>query len=54
MTIDHIVLSDKEIKELELKFGFKYHTATGMILFACVLYYLDTGFLIIVLWKYNY
>ena len=54
MTTDRLVLSDKETKELEVKFGFKYRTAAGMILFTCVLYRLDIGFLAIILSKYNH
>ena len=38
MTTDCSVLLDKELKELELKFRFNYQTATGIILFASVLY----------------
>ena len=42
------------MKELETKYGFKYWTATSMLLFACVLCYLDIGFLVIILSKYNH
>ena len=54
MTTDRNVLSDHELRELELKYGFKYRTATGMILFAYILCRLDIGFLIIILSKYNH
>ena len=40
--------------KLDTKYGFKYQTATGMLLFACVLCCLDIDFLVITLSKYNY
>ena len=54
MTSDLSVLSDKEMQELDTKYGFKYRTATGMLLFAYVLCRLDIGFLVITLSKYNH
>ena len=54
MTTNRNVLSDHKLCKLELKYGFKYRTATGMILFAYVLCHLDISFLIIILSKYNH
>ena len=48
------ILLDKEMCKLDTKYGFKYRTATGMLLFACVLCHLDIGFLVITLSKYNH
>ena len=54
MTTHRAILSDNELHELEVKYGFKYRTATGMLLFAYVLCRLDIGFLVIILSKYNH
>ena len=54
MITNRAVLSDTELHELEGKYGFKYRTATGMLLFPYVLCHLDIGFLVIILSKYNY
>ena len=51
--MDSEILLHKEISKLEDKYEFKYHMATGIILFLYILYQLDIEFLAVLLSKHS-